>query len=76
MVGVVAHGWNINEWALGWLLLVSLSTGLCARGTGDWCGWFQVEARYWVVRLHVPPACVWGVWLVLPDRLLLCVVDG
>lgn len=37
----------------------SLSTGLCARGTGDWGGWFQVEARYWVVRLHVPPAsCV------------------
>ena len=38
-------------------------------------GGFEVETRYWVVRLHAAPTMgspvtvvsLWGVWLVLPD---------
>ena len=52
MVGVVAQGWNINEWALR-LSAVSSSTAF-GSGTGM-AGGFEVETRYWVVRLHAAP---------------------
>ena len=43
-------------------------------------GWFEVETRYWVVRLHAPSAVLllWGsgggVWLVLPGHCAALVV--
>ena len=60
VVGVVAQGWNINEWALR-LSALSSSTAF-GSGTGM-SGGFEVETRYWVVRLHAPSAVllVWGV---------------
>ena len=60
---MVAHGWNIDESALH---LLRGSLVLLRDGTRDGGG-FEVEARYWVVRLHAAPCCG-GVWLVLPDH--------
>ena len=55
VVRVVAHGWNINEWALHLLVTGFFSTAL-AHGTGVRRLWgFEVEARYWVLRLHAHP---------------------
>ena len=48
-------------------------------------GGFEVETRYWVVRLHAAPTMgspvtvvsLWGVWLVLPLIFLrVCGVGG
>jgi hypothetical protein len=50
VVGVVAQGWNINEWALR-LPALSLSTTFRGLERGL-SGGFEVETRYWVVRLH------------------------
>ena len=59
VVGVVAQGWNINEWALR-LSALSSSTAF-GSGTGM-SGGFEVETRYWVVRLHAAPGpgCSFG----------------
>ena len=53
VVGVVAQGWNINGWALHRLVVCEYGSlwgsGKCVAG------WFEVETRYWVVRLHAAP---------------------
>src|SRR5699024_2016927 len=53
VVGVVAHGWNINGWALHRLVVCEYGSlwgsGKCVAG------WFEVERRYWVVGLHAAP---------------------
>ena len=62
MVGVVAQGWNINGWALRCVASFLVQPSFVGVWNGL-VGWFEVETRYWVVRLHAPSAVllVWGV---------------